>query len=1288
MAIQIKNKYLKRLLKKTGFFSKKTGGSSNDIKNIIKGGGRECSEDLKTILTERANQLFKMELLKNASESISNSSRSTFGSFSSITPIDLKGKIDTLVHRIDDVNFDSSSESDIGSSSNSSVDSKTPKTKPFTKTVLPITVSSGDNKQQEITLQYYNLKRGSDHDKNALKYGIIKWQNKVYKGSYKMDEGEPFFISGQIIEDDNTSDPTYIFNHQLVTIPKLDLTKVVQSPDAMSLGESERVSQSGSQGLSQPGSERVSQYGSQGLSQPGSKVVSLPGSESRSGSELVSLPGSDYDKLYAQNKELDQQLLQKQSDDIQRMAQIQKPIENPEQQDSISQSTQSGSSDSIYDFDNLHAFQDVQIANAQAKIAEENARLEELKYQQQISRGRRILPPIGSNIVPIDVSQSNAISSSVIPDRSYSSNIAVAGSQGSTNASNISDNDTSIESSHQLIKADNTNCPSQDSNPVACKGKKDYKQQSLIFHPDRNAACQVEAVKKFQELNDLCPNNGEKQQDDSTIGTSVNVSVQDPLLLKNQTVDNSELGSVIAEAVEEALSDNDVDKPITQHDGIAPVDISNKEKTLATVILDGFEKAVSSNVDTKYNFGESVAPASTTYVIEFKAPVIDTKHAKDNISVGEYKLDSTAGNTHYYTSIQKAGSLTDIIDYHVTNPNQKPIQSNVEITHFINSGSYNLVYGTTDPKKVFRILRPSKARDHVSNELYGLIVQYYFTKKCTNYVCEVFDFGTINYNSQTLVYAILQAANFNMFDLFHTSRKINMRDTLTLPAFKQIFKQLYEAITCIHAAGFIHSDVKPENVGIIENNGTFRPILLDFGLTVKNGQSCIGKTPRYVPDNYNSDGRCLQQNDLYAFGMMLLETLFILDKNFGYKNKEYKHFSLKFKKNGEYNKDTLNDILYAYPPSAYYKVLCRNTDHTVEELAACRSFILSLLFSVVDQTQNIDASWLKTSDITSEKSINESNSLSQTIANAIESALKSESSISDSTKVDFNTDRDSKSIDGSIVSDNDDIESVSVDTTDLGNIIATSVASTLDSQTQGLEGSASTFAEGSGSTLISVSESEDELAPALSESEDELAPAVSESEDELAPAVSESVSVSEEESGVSSLVVPVSGEELGEGSVVSSLVVSPTSVSGPSASASGEELGERSAVSASVVPPEFSGGFLLVCPSSMQVVSIFNDSKGKQIFAYDNNMSYNKFISFSKGTLDMFIKKIDEFIDAPMVCKESIDTNTDALTTLFANGFMNGLLSKSSNTDKDTLTTLFANGFIRALQPVAQAPSV
>jgi len=47
-------------------------------------------------------------------------------------------------------------------------------------------------------------------------------------------------------------------------------------------------------------------------------------------------------------------------------------------------------------------------------------------------------------------------------------------------------------------------CPSRNKNPVQCNDRKDYLKQSLIFHPDKNTDCQIDATEKFKQLGSLC----------------------------------------------------------------------------------------------------------------------------------------------------------------------------------------------------------------------------------------------------------------------------------------------------------------------------------------------------------------------------------------------------------------------------------------------------------------------------------------------------------------------------------------------------------------------------------------------------------------------------------------------------------------------------------------------------------------------------------------------------------------------------------------------------------------
>ena len=71
------------------------------------------------------------------------------------------------------------------------------------------------------------------------------------------------------------------------------------------------------------------------------------------------------------------------------------------------------------------------------------------------------------------------------------------------------------------------------------------------------------------------------------------------------------------------------------------------------------------------------------------------------------------------------------------------------IDKLLSSGGYNDVYSIIDnPNKVLRIMRVKKEytsqqqKDRLFNELKGLFMQCYFSKKCNN-ICKIYEFGTI-----------------------------------------------------------------------------------------------------------------------------------------------------------------------------------------------------------------------------------------------------------------------------------------------------------------------------------------------------------------------------------------------------------------------------------------------------------------------------------------------------------------------------------------------------------------
>lgn len=96
----------------------------------------------------------------------------------------------------------------------------------------------------------------------------------------------------------------------------------------------------------------------------------------------------------------------------------------------------------------------------------------------------------------------------------------------------------------------------------------------------------------------------------------------------------------------------------------------------------------------------------------------------------------------------------------------------------------------------------------------------------------------------------------------------------------QTIRSLAEALSAVHAAGFIHRDVKPSNVLIEEL--TDRPVLLDFGLArtpARASSKSIGAgTPWYMAPEQLDDEEAREleisaRTDVYALGCTAYELL-------------------------------------------------------------------------------------------------------------------------------------------------------------------------------------------------------------------------------------------------------------------------------------------------------------------------------------------------------------------------------------------------------------------------------
>lgn len=86
-----------------------------------------------------------------------------------------------------------------------------------------------------------------------------------------------------------------------------------------------------------------------------------------------------------------------------------------------------------------------------------------------------------------------------------------------------------------------------------------------------------------------------------------------------------------------------------------------------------------------------------------------------------------------------------------------------------------------------------------------------------------------------------------------------------------LLQPLLDGLSVVHAAGFLHRDIKPDNIQVRKGDGSL--VLLDFGSARQavgaSGQTDIAVTPGYAPIEQYEDGDQGAWTDIYAFGATL-----------------------------------------------------------------------------------------------------------------------------------------------------------------------------------------------------------------------------------------------------------------------------------------------------------------------------------------------------------------------------------------------------------------------------------
>ena len=104
---------------------------------------------------------------------------------------------------------------------------------------------------------------------------------------------------------------------------------------------------------------------------------------------------------------------------------------------------------------------------------------------------------------------------------------------------------------------------------------------------------------------------------------------------------------------------------------------------------------------------------------------------------------------------------------------------------------------------------------------------------------------------------------------------------LDLEARFVMLRQILEGIAFLHSHGIIHRDLKPQNILIAEYDGTYEPLITDFGISkqLADGESSavsnsiLGGTYSYASPEQLKETTIRKNTDLWSFGIIAYQML-------------------------------------------------------------------------------------------------------------------------------------------------------------------------------------------------------------------------------------------------------------------------------------------------------------------------------------------------------------------------------------------------------------------------------
>jgi len=180
----------------------------------------------------------------------------------------------------------------------------------------------------------------------------------------------------------------------------------------------------------------------------------------------------------------------------------------------------------------------------------------------------------------------------------------------------------------------------------------------------------------------------------------------------------------------------------------------------------------------------------------------------------------------------------------------------------------------TDRRYAIKVLRPNIASKPQVAERFRRESRILSQLEHPN-IISVIDAGT---TSHGLLYMVLDYAEGpTLKDLMRSDEKMSIERTV------DVISQILSALKRIHSLGYIHRDIKPDNIVVTKSEGKDLVKILDFGIagmaeadpeiTRLTEVNRICGTPHYMAPEQASASEILAPVDIYAVGAILYEIL-------------------------------------------------------------------------------------------------------------------------------------------------------------------------------------------------------------------------------------------------------------------------------------------------------------------------------------------------------------------------------------------------------------------------------